>query len=100
MPTTRNDIVPEALYAQIQRRMVESGEWDRIRSILAGKLNEAGWVDNLHHKSKEMARDLSSISARRLSEELDPVAQTSVPQNVKDNAVALIRQFLETQIEK
>ncbi|KAL4244553.1 Transcription and mRNA export factor SUS1 [Abortiporus biennis] len=100
MPTTRNDIVPEALYAQIQRRMVESGEWDRIRSILASKLNEAGWVDNLHHKSKEMARDLSSISARRLSEELDPVAQTSVPQNVKDNAVALIRQFLETQIEK
>ena len=73
MPS-KNDT--EALYAQVQRRLVESGEWDRwapfrcfccshsriltnaifdiesIQLILMNKLNESGWTDDLRHTSK------------------------------------------------
>lgn len=64
----------DEFYAQIHRRMVESGEWDRyalvsprspfaaeyysvvlcprILRLLASKLSEHGWVDDMRHRAK------------------------------------------------
>ncbi len=67
----QNDAGSAFLYAQIQRRMIESGEWDRydleqfddlrpvrlnifsrISALFSHQLNETGWTDDMHHRSK------------------------------------------------
>jgi enhancer of yellow 2 transcription factor len=78
----------DALYTQLQRRLIENGEWDRyvqlasyslrfgvasslidrrILSLLANRLNESGWTDDLRHRSKGISLNalFNSISNNR-----------------------------------
>ncbi|KIM87807.1 hypothetical protein PILCRDRAFT_261961 [Piloderma croceum F 1598] len=96
MPS-KNDT--EALYAQVQRKLVESGEWDRIQLILMNKLNESGWTDDLRHRSKENARDMEPLSFRVLLKGLAPHIQTSIPPAIRKEMMAVIRQYVEKQFE-
>ncbi|KAF7973817.1 hypothetical protein HWV62_14198 [Athelia sp. TMB] len=89
----------EGLYAQIQRRMVESGDWDRIQLMLSNKLNENGWTDDLRHKSKEHARAMEPLSFAVLLQEFTPEAQDSIPPAVRKEFMGMIRQYIEKQIE-
>jgi len=89
-----------SLYGQIRKRLIESGEWDYIRSIMQAKLNEAGWVDETHHKSKESARKMDPLSFQLLLEETTPgPAKASIPLSVKKEISNLIRQHLEKHLE-
>jgi len=88
-----------ALYFQLRRRMIESGDWDHIRTMMQGKLNEAGWVDQTHHKSKESARKTETPSFQSLLEETTPGAKASIPLSVKKEISHLIRQHLEKHFE-
>jgi len=95
----RKDGRNDALYAQLQRRMVQSGEWDRMSVQLAGLLNESGWLDDFKHRSKEMARNRDSVSFASLMAELRPQAEGAVSLAVKQEMLKAIRQYLEKQIE-
>lgn len=86
-----------SLHVQIQRRLVESGEWDRIMSIFASKVNECGWADDLRHRSKEHARAMEPLSFEGLLNEFAPHVQTSLPPAVKHEIMALIRLYVEKQ---
>ncbi|TCD65465.1 SAGA histone acetylase and TREX-2 complexes component [Steccherinum ochraceum] len=90
----------DALYAQIQRRMVNSGDWDRISEALEAKLNESGWIDSLHDSSKETARAGESVSVGTLLESLGSQAASSVSPKVKEEIIQMIRQYLDTQLDK
>ncbi|KAG5646790.1 hypothetical protein DXG03_002167 [Asterophora parasitica] len=126
----------DAFYPQILHRLVESGEWDRyvlssaweftesetqcsIRAILAVKLSESGWFDDLLHRSKERARLMDPLSFKILMEEfggsnaqsqsLLPLAGAarslsesifylaSLPLAVKREVMVQIRQYVEKQ---
>ncbi|KAJ7471801.1 transcription factor e(y)2-domain-containing protein [Mycena latifolia] len=89
----------DALQAQLQQRLLESGEWDRIKFILASKLNDSGWVDDMRNRSKERARSMEPLSFAALLEEMAPQAQTSIPLAVRREVVALLRGFLDKQFE-
>jgi len=89
----------DALYAQVRRRLVETGEWEQIRAAMSAKLNESGWTDDVHHKSKEMARNMEPLSFSTLHAEFAPRAETSVPLAVKREISSLVRQHLEKQFE-
>lgn len=107
-------------------------------TVLAKKLNESGWIDDIHHRSKGMRLDPSCVTdfsldttditeaaraaepkrtVQDLVDELRPDLQcksscftcrghsiiynsASVSNNVKQEMNTLIRQYLETQIEK
>ncbi|KAF9528711.1 transcription factor e(y)2-domain-containing protein [Crepidotus variabilis] len=88
-----------ALYAEIRKRMIETGEWNQIRAVLAAKLSETGWTDDLKHKSKESARHMDPLSFQALLDEASPRAYTSLPLAVKREITSLIRQILERQFE-
>ncbi|KIM37449.1 hypothetical protein M413DRAFT_30908 [Hebeloma cylindrosporum] len=88
-----------ALYAQIRKRLIENGEWDQIRALMSAKLNESGWSDDIHHRSKELARNMDPLSFAKLLGEISPKAQTSIPLAVKREASSLIRQHIEKQFE-
>ncbi|ETW76463.1 hypothetical protein HETIRDRAFT_53245 [Heterobasidion irregulare TC 32-1] len=95
--TTQSEI--DTLYSQVHRRLVDSGEWDRISLSLKYKLNDEGWIDQLRGKSKEQARVMEPLSLRQLLELVEPSAQASVPETVKHQTLVLIRQFLEKQFD-
>ncbi|KAH9979576.1 hypothetical protein BGW80DRAFT_1455272 [Lactifluus volemus] len=38
----------DTLFHQLQRRMTESGDWDRIILQLRYQLSDAGWLDSAH----------------------------------------------------
>ncbi|KAL0948171.1 hypothetical protein HGRIS_010783 [Hohenbuehelia grisea] len=87
------------LYAQLTKQLIQSGEWDRIRSVLAAKLNENGWVDDVRDQSKERARAMEPLSFRELFEETKPTASSSIPQPIRREIIAMIKQQLEKQCE-
>ncbi|KAF8152342.1 hypothetical protein B0H34DRAFT_724782 [Crassisporium funariophilum] len=86
------------LYAQVRRRLIESGEWDQIRTAMCAKLNESGWADDIHHRSKESARNMDPLSFHTLLAEVSQRAQT-IPLAVKREISGLIRQHIEKQFE-
>ncbi|TDL20429.1 hypothetical protein BD410DRAFT_790913 [Rickenella mellea] len=89
----------DALYSQIHKRMVESGEWNRIYATLADKLNELGWIDELRHQGKEQARNMHPLQFSTLFADLDAHAQASVPLAVKQEIIGLIKSFVEKQLD-
>ncbi|KAF8645365.1 hypothetical protein AX16_007868 [Volvariella volvacea WC 439] len=97
MPSSAALAEVDALYPQIQRRLLESGDWNRLHGILAAKLNEIGWTDILKSGGKDRAQGVQMLSARALIQELKDSAQ--VPENVKDEVMVAIRQYLQKQFE-
>ncbi|KAF4622010.1 hypothetical protein D9613_009177 [Agrocybe pediades] len=87
------------LYNEIRRRLVESGDWDLIRSVLSAKLNESGWIDDVHHKSKETARNMDPLSFKQLHAEFVARTEPTVPLAAKREVSALIRQQIEKHFE-
>ncbi|KAG6373584.1 transcription factor e(y)2-domain-containing protein [Boletus reticuloceps] len=90
----------DEFYVEIHRRMVESGEWDRILRLLTSKLSEHGWVDEIRHRAKERARSMDALSFRLLLEEIMPPAQASIPPAVKREVTNILRQYVKDQFEK
>jgi enhancer of yellow 2 transcription factor len=101
MPVTSAKISAEsdALYGQVQRRLVQNGDWDRIQALLSYKLNESGWTDDLRHRSKERARVMEPLSFHALLAELTLHTPTSIPLAVKREVLSVIQQHLEKQFE-
>lgn len=91
--------VEQGLYREVHRRLVQTGEWNRILGLLAHKLNETGWTDDMRHHGKEAARDLESPKFCTIFEQVEPQAQSSIPLAVKQEVMVLITQFLEKEFE-
>lgn len=57
----------DGVNSQLLHRLVNSGEWDRIRAVLSSRLNESGWTDQLRHRAKG-----TSTSTTRWAVLIDP----------------------------
>ncbi|KAL4072007.1 transcription factor e(y)2-domain-containing protein [Scleroderma yunnanense] len=90
----------DALYEQVHRRMVESGEWDRILRVLSNRLSEQGWSGSVHDRAKERARTMDPPFFQTILEEVSRYAQATVPPAVKDEVTKKIREFVQAQFER
>jgi len=88
-----------AHYVEVRRRLIESGEWDQIRTVMTAKLNESGWIDDIRHKAKEDARNMESLSFQALLSGTNKPRLESIPLAVKREISSLIRQHVEKQFE-
>ncbi|KAI0048169.1 hypothetical protein FA95DRAFT_1558321 [Auriscalpium vulgare] len=88
----------DVLFLRLQRRLVESGDWDRICLLLKYKLNDAGWLDVVQGQSKEHARRMETMTFRTIMTTLEG-SPASVPENVRQEVTTIIRQALERQLE-
>ncbi|KAI0319471.1 hypothetical protein OF83DRAFT_782381 [Amylostereum chailletii] len=88
----------EEVYSSLQRRMVESGDWDRIVLSLKYKLNDECWLDTLRGQSKEHARLMDPPSTRELVEHITST-HDDIPHSVRRDIEGLIRQYLEKQFQ-
>ncbi|KAG9312651.1 transcription factor e(y)2-domain-containing protein [Chiua virens] len=95
-PTSESD----EFYSQIQRRMIESGDWDRILRQLSSKLSEHGWTDEVHLRAKERAGSMDTLSFRLILEEISQPGQATVPPAVKREVMSALRQYVKDQFEK
>lgn len=84
--------------AAIEQRLIETGEKDRLLEYLRQKLVESGWKDELKNYCKELIRNkgLDRISVEQLTEELKPRARATVPPKAKEELLARIKSFIES----
>jgi len=83
----------------LHSRLVESGEKDRLREHLRNRLIESGWRDQLKREAKEVIRQkgVERIKLEDLTAEITPKGRALVPDAVKRELLAKIKEFLAQQ---
>jgi len=89
----------QGLYKEVHRRLVQTGEWERIVLLLATKLNEDGWVDEMRIRGKDIARTMDPPKFQKMLEQIEPHALSSIPLATKQEITSLIAQFLEKEFQ-
>ncbi|KIY44723.1 hypothetical protein FISHEDRAFT_77344 [Fistulina hepatica ATCC 64428] len=90
----------ETLYVELLKRLIETGEWDRIRARLTIKLNEAGILDQMKCRGGEKASVCDiPLSFRNVYDDLRSFAEATIPLSIEREIVASIQKFLESQVE-
>lgn len=85
-----------AMKKQINQKLVETGEKERLKETLRQRLTECGWRDELKEHAKEIVRErgLASITVDDLVQEITPKGRDLVPDTVKRELLAEIKRFL------
>ncbi|KAI0275518.1 hypothetical protein BGY98DRAFT_52289 [Russula aff. rugulosa BPL654] len=92
----------DSLFQQLQRRMVESGEWDRILLQLRYQLRDSGWLDSTRAQMLEHAYGTERASFRELLKKRGRAHMKclkDVPEAVKQQILSSLRSFLDKQVE-
>lgn len=90
----------DAIKAQIQNHLVDSGNYDIISKQLKLKLYESGWYDQINQlATKQLNESGESLNFNSLFKSLKPQAEEMVPENVKDEVLQRIRAFLDDAIQ-
>ncbi|ORY25338.1 transcription factor e(y)2-domain-containing protein [Naematelia encephala] len=85
---------------QVRRRLLETGDWDRISQLLRAKLEEVGWDDDLKDLAKEKARAQETPNLRDLLVEVNPQAQKMIPGSIRRAVLQEIEAVLDREVEK
>lgn len=88
----------EELSARLMRKMMETGERDRLKEFLRDKLIQSGWRDNLkeHCKVVIKKRGLEKVTVEQLVEEITPHGRSQIPDDVRAELLTRIRSFLQS----
>lgn len=84
---------------QINQKLVETGERERLKELLRTRLIECGWRDQLKAQCKEIVRKkgLENVRVDDLVAEITPRGRALVPDQVKKELLQQIRTFLAQQ---
>ncbi len=83
----------------IHARLASSGEKERLREHLRARLAECGWRDQVRLEARKVVAE-ASIDKLKLDElvaEITPKARASVPDAVKRELLAKIKDFIAKQ---
>ncbi|VDB91713.1 unnamed protein product [Peniophora sp. CBMAI 1063] len=83
-------------FQQLQKRMVESGDWDRILLALRYRLSDECWLDVVRGSCKERARQNTPI--RDL---IKQVSEThgQVPDAIRADFLKIIKKYLAEEVQ-
>ncbi|KAK0540213.1 SAGA histone acetylase and TREX-2 complexes component [Tilletia horrida] len=87
------------LFSALHQRMVQSGDWNRILGILRRMLEDCGYEEALQTFATEQAREQERLQLRPLLAVLSPHAKETLPTHVREHIGALIRDFLDRNVE-
>eukprot|EP00741_Cyanophora_paradoxa_P007881 tig00001224_g7625.t1 len=84
--------------ATINAKLMETGEKDRLKELLATKLTECGWRDEMKSYCKEIikSKGMDKVTVEELVSEITPRGRATVPDDVKAELLRRIKRFLET----
>lgn len=86
----------DELRNQASKKLIESGERDRLMRLLKQRLMESGWRDELAAECKKVvrARGVDNITVDDLVQEVQPFARRRVPDEIRKELVDQIKNFL------
>ncbi|KAL9940861.1 hypothetical protein V8E36_000349 [Tilletia maclaganii] len=87
------------LFSALHQRMVQSGDWHRILGILRRMLEDCGYEESLQTFATEQAREQERLQLGPLLGVLSPHAKATLPTHVREHITALIRDFLDRNVE-
>ncbi|OMJ70187.1 hypothetical protein SteCoe_31896 [Stentor coeruleus] len=87
--------------ADIEKRLTESGEKQRLKEALREELRSEGWHDAVTKYCKEIIqnRALHETSNDKLVEEIRPFARNRIPDILKEQLLQKIKNFIEESKE-
>lgn len=90
----------EELKSRAYKRLVETGERERLMQVLRVQLTECGWKDRLTEFCKKVVKEkgVDNVSIDDLVSQVSPVAQKHVPPHVKQDLVKQIKIFLVQEL--
>lgn len=90
---------PMEVKTVINQRLIESGEKEKLKELLRSRLIECGWRDQVKLHTKEMVkqRGLERVQLEELVKDITPKGRALVPDSVKKELLAKIKDFLATQ---
>ncbi|KAK0558076.1 SAGA histone acetylase and TREX-2 complexes component [Tilletia horrida] len=87
------------LFTALHQRMVQSGDWNRVLTTLRRMLEDCGYEETLQKFAAEQAREQERLQLGPLLAVLSPYAKENLPAHVRDHIGALIRDFLDRNVE-
>lgn len=90
----------EMAKADLMRRLDETGERERLKRKLRARLIECGWREEMKDLCRDAIRSkggVTQITVDELVGELLPRGRSAVPEDVKGDLVANIRDFARRQ---
>ena len=83
----------------ILKKLVESGEKDRLRSKLSEKLMDSSWREDVRDQCREIIKKNQDITLEELVHEMTPRSCDLVPHQIKKNLEKDITTFLEKEAQ-
>ncbi|KAG0644111.1 hypothetical protein HOY80DRAFT_942784 [Tuber brumale] len=89
------------LRAEVNRRLLESGELERLEALFLDLLRGSGWYENTKNTCAEKLRsgELAGGGFNRLTEEVERECRERVPEEVRVEMVKAIKKVLEGMVE-
>ena len=99
---TRGNKLSESEAEQIiNKRLVESGERERLRERLFERLDDTGWREDVKKKVKKYAdkRGIENVALEDIVQELAPNASSLISEDIKRDLKKQIQNFLDEQAD-
>ncbi|KAI7944149.1 hypothetical protein MJO28_011677 [Puccinia striiformis f. sp. tritici] len=98
--TDQQKSIEDSITNQLKNRMLISGEWLRLQKILMNKLRGSNWEENLRCEAEARALDKDNPTLSKLINHLRPIAQNTIPEELKQEIAASISKFIKANIEE
>ena len=85
--------------AQIQKYLVESGNYEKISNLLTEKLLQDGWVDKIRTLTVEEINKNEKAGYNEILNKIEPVAMEMVAPETRELVMKQIKDFLDDIVE-
>lgn len=87
--------------ASLNAKLIESGEREQMKQLLRKRLMENGWRDQMKAYCKDIVKErgLENITVDELVQEITPKGRALVPDSIKKEMLARLRQYLSQHEE-
>ncbi|KAL7747131.1 Transcription and mRNA export factor eny2 [Sorochytrium milnesiophthora] len=82
---------------ELNRRLAETGEKERLKATLLLKLDECGWRDKVRKivEAQILSKGVENVSVDGLLQSVLPDAQAAVPENVRRELMKDLSDWLD-----
>ncbi|KAK9477349.1 transcription factor e(y)2-domain-containing protein [Lipomyces japonicus] len=85
---------------KVHEKLIESGEYERISSILRQKLLETGWYDKVNELAYDKLKAQENPNFEKLVNDIEPKSLALISDDIKIEILTMIKTFLETVIDE
>lgn len=98
----QNEVLEAQRKEDINRRLIESGEKDRLKEEFRRELETCGWHEKIRKRCQDFiaGKSLEEISNNILIDEIRKSAKSDITDEMKSGLLQRIKSFIEESREK